>query len=81
MDDAAAIVTALGQRLRAARLTAGLSQEKLAFRADVTSMTVSRIERGLTWPSPPTLLALAVALGIPVTRLLSDANGDESTAA
>lgn len=81
MDDAAAIVTALGQRLRAARIVAGLSQEKLGRRADLTSMTVSRIERGLTWPSPPTLVALAGALEIPVAQLLHDGNGDEAPAA
>lgn len=79
MDDASELLTLIGGRLRQERAAAGLSQEGLARLADVTAMTVSRIERGIHWPSRATLEALAQALQIPVTRLLT--NGGEGEAA
>jgi transcriptional regulator with XRE-family HTH domain/tetratricopeptide (TPR) repeat protein len=54
----------LGQRLRALRLRAGLSQEDLAARAGVALKTIGNIEAGRTTPRPSTLRALADALGV-----------------
>lgn len=42
----------VGQRLRDARLAAGLTQEKLAERVGVSVQTVSRIERGVQRRTP-----------------------------
>lgn len=79
MDDASELLTLVARRLRQERASAGLSQEELARLADVTAMTVSRIERGIHWPSRATLEALARALGVPATQLLT--NGGEGEAA
>jgi transcriptional regulator with XRE-family HTH domain len=37
---------ALGERLRLARLRRGMTQHELALRADVSRMTLARLERG-----------------------------------
>lgn len=79
MDDAPELLTLVARRLRQERAAAGLSQEELARLAEVTAMTVSRIERGIHWPSRTTLESLALALGIPATQLLT--NGGEGEAA
>jgi len=52
------------ERLRSARLAAGLTQDALAQRAQVSPFTVSRIERSKCEPSWATCLALALVLGI-----------------
>src|SRR5829696_6207557 len=58
---------AFGDRLRALRERAGLTQEELANRADLTPNAVSALERGTrTRPYPHTVRSLADAL------LLSD---------
>ncbi len=55
--------TPLGDRLRALRQAAGLTQEELAERAGVTAHAVSALERGTrTRPHPHTLRSLARAL-------------------
>lgn len=62
---------ALGDRLRAARLQANLTQEALAEKAGVSRDTVQRVERGA--PEDPRLSAvwrLARALGLPPGDLL-----------
>lgn len=38
----------LGEKIKAARITKGLTQEDLAFQLDLTVGSFSRIERGLT---------------------------------
>lgn len=55
----------IGQRLRAMRIAAGLSQEQLAVRlgTDVAAGTVSRWERGTRVPTVATLVRIAEALG------------------
>jgi transcriptional regulator with XRE-family HTH domain len=59
-----------GQRLRAARYAAGLSQPALAARAGVHPVTISRIERGEMAPSYNCATKLATALGIAPGLLL-----------
>lgn len=56
--------------LRAARVTAGLTQAQLASRAGVRRETVSRLERGENEPTYHTALAIAHALGYTDPRLL-----------
>lgn len=46
------------------RLSRAWTQQRLAAQADLTVMTVSRIERGLTQPKVSTILRLADALGV-----------------
>lgn len=57
-----ALTTAFGQVVREARANAGLSQEKLAFRAGVHPTYISQIERGLKSPSLDVVSAIAKAL-------------------
>ena len=62
----------LGQRIRAARLTAGLSQEKLAELVGLTSQHISHTEVASTKISLPSLVKVANALNTSVDKLLSD---------
>ncbi len=54
----------LNERLRTARLLAGLSQEKLAPRVGVTLRTIQRWEDGASEPKASQVTALAMALGV-----------------
>ena len=60
----------LGERIRAARQAAGLSQEKLAERLGLTRQAVTKWETGQSAPSTENLLRLAEVLGVPMTALL-----------
>jgi DNA-binding XRE family transcriptional regulator len=55
--------------LRRYREEAGLSQEALARRVDVSRQTIANIEGGVSEPKVLLALALAVALGVLVTDL------------
>ena len=61
----------LGQRLKQARLEAGLSQRQLCGDA-ITRNMLSRIENGSARPSMDTLALLAERLGRPVSFFLSE---------
>jgi len=54
----------VGEILRDARLRARLDQAELARRAATTQTYVSRVERGVTVPSLPTLERLLAAMGL-----------------
>lgn len=54
----------IAERLKAARTAAGLTQEALARRADLSLPTVQRSEAGRHDPSLTTLLALVNALDV-----------------
>jgi len=61
----------IGSRIRAARKSAGLSQEELARRADLSLNGVAILERGKrTDPHVSTVNRLAGALGVPAQELL-----------
>ena len=62
----------LGERIRAARQAAGLSQEKLAERLGLTRQAVTKWETGQSAPSTENLLHLAEVLGVPVNTLLGE---------
>ena len=66
----------LGQRIRAARLSAGLSQEQLAEMVDLTSQHISHTEVASTKISLPALVKFANALHTSVDKLLSDSVQD-----
>lgn len=62
-------------RLRAARERAGLTQEELARRAQLSSTTVARAERADAQRHPQTVRGLAEALGLETPLgLLDDAD-------
>ena len=66
----------LGQRIRAARLAAGLSQEQLAEMVGLTSQHISHTEVASTQISLPALVKIANALHTSVDKLLSDSLQD-----
>ena len=66
----------LGQKIRAARLSAGLSQEQLAEMVGLTSQHISHTEVASTKISLPALIKIANALHTSVDRLLSDSIHD-----
>lgn len=63
--------TAIGQRIKAARQSAGLSQSRLAELLGVTQPTVSGWE-GHSEPSVQMLLRIAEALGTRASVLLGE---------
>jgi transcriptional regulator with XRE-family HTH domain len=62
----------LGERVREQRRTQGLTQEALAESLDLSVAYVSLIERGGRNPPYTTVVAIARALGIPVSRIVVD---------
>lgn len=62
----------LGKRIRAARLTAGFSQERLAEMVGLTSQHISHTEVASTKISLPALVKISNALNTSVDKLLSD---------
>jgi len=60
----------LGEAIRAARKEAGFSQEKLAEKADLSTVFISRIERGVESPSVDSLVKIARGLGVCVRDLV-----------
>jgi Zn-dependent peptidase ImmA (M78 family)/transcriptional regulator with XRE-family HTH domain len=60
----------IAERLKAARLVAGLTQAELAHRLGVTNVAVSKYERGLVVPDGERLVQLSEALGVSVAQLL-----------
>ena len=61
----------LGESVRAARKETGFSQEKLAEKANLSTVFISRIERGVESPSVDNLLKIAKALGVRVSDLVA----------
>jgi len=64
-------------RLRSLRIAAGLSQEALAAKTDLSQRTISRLEAGHVAPNRSTLRLLADALGVTIDDLF-EKNGDEA---
>jgi transcriptional regulator with XRE-family HTH domain len=61
----------LGDELRKARLRAGLTQEQLAFEADVSRNYVSLLERGEKSSTVHLFLRLCVALGVKASTIIA----------
>jgi len=64
----------LGENVKTARLTMSISQEELAFRAELDRTYISQIERGIGNPSLGVLLKISTVLGTEVAELLSKQN-------
>jgi transcriptional regulator with XRE-family HTH domain len=60
----------VGARIRVVRTRAGLTQERLAERLGVETLSVSRFETGRRGVSIPTLFRIADALGVRVQDLI-----------
>jgi transcriptional regulator with XRE-family HTH domain len=61
----------LGEAVRVKRKQAGFSQEKLAAKADLSTVFISRIERGVESPTMDNLVKIARALGVRVRDLVA----------
>ncbi|HEV7243162.1 MAG TPA: helix-turn-helix transcriptional regulator [Thermoanaerobaculia bacterium] len=72
MASDAALLRALGERIRELRKASAISQERLAELAGVHENHVRRIERGESNPSYLVLLRLARALGVKAGRLTGE---------
>ncbi|MCR6629358.1 MAG: helix-turn-helix domain-containing protein [Magnetospirillum sp.] len=59
-----------GRLLREARMTKGLTQEELAFRAGMSVPYLSEVERGRPSPSLTMMVDLAIALEIHLADLV-----------
>ncbi|HOX57083.1 MAG TPA: helix-turn-helix transcriptional regulator [Candidatus Paceibacterota bacterium] len=62
----------LGEAIRAKRRKRRLSQEKLAEKADLSTVFISRVERGKESPSVDSLVKIARALGVRARELVRD---------
>jgi transcriptional regulator with XRE-family HTH domain len=63
----------IGDKVRATRKAAGISQEEVARRAGVSLNVINRLERGVILdPHYSTLRGIASALGVPVEDLLRE---------
>lgn len=60
----------LGDNVKTLRLSHGLSQEELAFRAELDRTYISQIERGISNPSVLVLLKISLILGVELGELL-----------
>lgn len=60
---------AFGKRVAAVRRDRGITQDVLADKADISSLTVSYIESGRQWPRLATLKKIAKALDVTVADL------------
>lgn len=61
-----------GERIRVLRVERGLTQEKLAGKADLTTGFVNAVEHGRKVPSLTSILKLARALEVDAPELLSE---------
>jgi transcriptional regulator with XRE-family HTH domain len=61
-----------GETVRRLRKAAGLSQEALAERANLSADFLGFIERGENVPTLTTILQLARALGVQPSRIIKD---------
>ena len=61
----------LGQSVRYLRMKKGISQEELAFRADLNLNSISTLERGLNNVKIKTLYSIAKALEVGVEDIVN----------
>ena len=64
------VVLVCGEVIKAYRKKIDVSQEELAYRANLDRTFVSRVERGLRQPTIKSLLQIAQALEISASELL-----------
>jgi transcriptional regulator with XRE-family HTH domain len=61
----------LGSALRSARLAAGITQESLAFQANLDRTYISHLENGHKSPTVDVLFRISTALGISAAQLIT----------
>lgn len=66
-----------GDRIKAERMKQGLSQNKLAKLANVAQSTLCDIEKNRNNPSLDTVILIANALKVPVTKLMDNENASQ----
>ena len=66
------ITMAVGQRIRKFRRIRAISQEEVAFRADLNPAYFGQVERGEKCPTVDTLCKVAKALGVSPADLLRE---------
>jgi transcriptional regulator with XRE-family HTH domain len=72
MEQDRTLLLSLGERVKALRVTRGLSQEELAERAGMSLKHLGEIERAVTEPSITAVLGLAKGLEVRVLDLMPD---------
>lgn len=70
-DDRNAVSAEIGKSLKTLRIAANMSQEMLAFKAEVDRTYISLIERGLANPSILALATICFGLGITLADLFA----------
>lgn len=58
------------ERLKKARIAAGLTQQQLADALEITLRNYQRYEAGETEPSLYNLITISITIGVPADRLL-----------
>ncbi|WP_071972929.1 helix-turn-helix domain-containing protein [Sulfitobacter alexandrii] len=71
------IKAVVGRNVKQHREAKGLSQEQLAFEADLHRTYVSGVERGVRNPTIAIVARLAIALGVQPAALLEHPTGQE----
>lgn len=66
-----------GKEIARLRKRLGISQEELAFRAEVHRTYISQLERGLKSPTLSVILKLSRSLSIPASRLIAAAENKD----
>ncbi len=61
----------IGQSVRYLRLKQGITQEELAFRAEINMNSVSTLERGINNIKIKTLYKIAEALNVNINEILN----------
>jgi len=61
----------IGQSVRYLRLKQGISQEELAFRANLNMNSISTLERGINNVKIKTLYSIAAALNVSIEDILN----------
>lgn len=66
------IKVVLKGNIKAHRKRLDINQEELAERSGLSTAYIKNIERGVSWPSPESMEALAKGLSCPIEELFSD---------
>ena len=61
---------AIGERIRAVRLHANLTQEQVSLRSGIGLASYNRIEQGHASPMLDSLIRIADAIGVPLSDLV-----------
>lgn len=77
-SDVRSLSVVLGQRLRVERRKAGLTQEQLAERLDLSANFIAHLERGSRNVSLSGLVAMANALHVPPCEFLKEYEGEKA---